>query len=73
MAQLSRKHFRLFATLLAETCPEGHHIDSVTPLTFKQREINANREEVKQKAKERYKNNLVYKQKIIDKTAKTNK
>ena len=47
MAQLSRKHFRLFATLLAETCPEGHHIDSVTPLTFKQREINANREEVK--------------------------
>jgi len=45
MAQLSRKHFRKFATLLADTCPEGHNI--WTALSFEQAEENRKKEEVK--------------------------
>ena len=45
MAQLSRNHYRKFATRLADTCPEGHNVWRA--LSFEQAEENRKKEEVK--------------------------
>ena len=45
MAQLSRKHFREIATMLSDTCPEGHNVWRA--LSFEQAEENRKKEEVK--------------------------
>ena len=53
---------------------KGYYLKHKEKIDLRQAKyVETNREEVKQKAKERYKNNLVYKQKIIDKACRWQK